>query len=75
MSTIHKADPFFINISSSKEKTVIEFISSRCTRGFMDAESFLNILNTLVIATIVIFAVCLGSLGYFNLKERLAARK
>ncbi len=40
----------------------------------MDAEFFLNILNTLVIATIVIFAVCLGLWGYASLKERSAAR-
>jgi hypothetical protein len=41
----------------------------------MDAEAFSNILNTLVTATIVIFAVGLGLFGYSSLKEKLAARR
>jgi len=41
----------------------------------MDAETFSNILNTLVIATIVIFGVGLGLFGYSSLKEKLSARR
>jgi hypothetical protein len=41
----------------------------------MDAGTFSNILNTLVIATIVMVAVSLGLLGYSGLKEKLAARR
>ena len=40
----------------------------------MNADSFSNILNTLVVTTIVIFAVSFGLFGYSILKEKLAAR-
>jgi hypothetical protein len=41
----------------------------------MDAGTFSNILNTLVITTIFIFVVCLGLYGYFHLREKLKVRK
>ena len=41
----------------------------------MDAEALSNIMNTLVIGTIVIFAVSLGLFGYSSIKGRLAARR
>ncbi|CAN5361719.1 hypothetical protein BH18THE2_BH18THE2_39780 [soil metagenome] len=41
----------------------------------MDARFFLNILNTLVIATIVILTFSFGLIGYSILKEKLAARR
>ena len=41
----------------------------------MDVGVFSNILNTLVIATIVIVAVSLGLVGYSSLKEKPAARR
>jgi hypothetical protein len=40
----------------------------------MDAGAFSNILNTLVITTIVIFAVCLGLYGYSHLGGKLKVR-
>ena len=69
MNILHK------QILFEKEKTVTGFISSRYISRFVNAEFFRNILNTLVIATIVIFAVCLGYSGYACLKGRLAVRK
>jgi hypothetical protein len=41
----------------------------------MNAIVFSNILNTLVITTIAIFAVSTGLIGYSNLKEKLATRR
>jgi hypothetical protein len=41
----------------------------------MDAEVFSNILNVLVIATIVVFVACLGLFGYSSLKEKRAASR
>jgi hypothetical protein len=41
----------------------------------MDAGVFSNILNTLVIATIVILVVSLGLYGYPSLKAKLTARR
>lgn len=41
----------------------------------MNAIVFSNILNTLVITTIAIFAVSTGLIGYSSLKEKLATRR
>ena len=41
----------------------------------MDAQFFLNILNALVITTLVILVVSSGLVGYSILKEKLSVRK
>lgn len=41
----------------------------------MDDEVFSNMLNTLVIATIVIFVMSLGLYGYSSLKAKFTARR
>jgi hypothetical protein len=41
----------------------------------MDADGLSNMMNALVIGTVVIFAVSLGLFGYSSLKGRLAARR
>ena len=45
---------------------------TRCRSKFMDVRF---VLDALVITTIVIFAVCLGLVGYSSIKKKLAAQK
>ena len=45
---------------------------TRCRSKFMDVRF---VLDALVITTIIIFAVCLGLVGYSSIKKKLAAQK